>query len=237
MKVVWLVVVLLLLPLAGLTVSDPGNPAVARLWAVEAQDQWLPVCTAFYLDHPAPRRFLLPARATLVTAGHCAGERRAVARSVLDPKSPVEWTRTLTGTETCESWGWFEVLCRHRWDVAVGTTDDLRASRVRLRLASHAPQEGEPVWVHGFGLGVENVVMARVKPPDPRFPGMLALDAVTGDVLPGNSGSPVLDGEGQVVGVVVAVLAKGPCVPVLTCEPDYRSVVATPADGVASLLR
>ncbi|GIV01003.1 MAG: hypothetical protein KatS3mg014_2618 [Actinomycetota bacterium] len=88
--------------------------------------------------------------------------------------------------------------------VAVSRAEDLAAISVpvrlpRLELARHAPRAGEPVVVVGSPLGLEHtVVTGVVSGQRERY---LQISA---PLSPGDSGAPVLDASGRVVGVAVS---------------------------------
>lgn len=73
-----------------------------------------------------------------------------------------------------------------------------------LPISSDTPEQGSPVVVIGSPLGLEGTVTdGLVSRVDPNFIQMSA------PISPGNSGSPVLNAEGEVVGIATIKIAGG----------------------------
>lgn len=180
-------------PVAALSVSDVGNPAVTRLWGSTGY----PNCTAFYLQ-PAPRKFLLEPRAVVLSAGHCAPGANEIGRG--QTRAVVDWR------QVSFTYCFFFGVCVEAPDYALGVVDDLRSERTFLSLAVKDPEEGDRLWVHGFGYGVEQVVVLRVVAKDEKEHQESYTLEVEGypriHLNRGMSGSPVLDRYGKVVGLL-----------------------------------
>ncbi len=88
-------------------------------------------------------------------------------------------------------------------------------------------QETQPLWVSGFPFGEnlgKNVTLTESKVSSLRKEnGVLTRVQVHGDMQPGNSGGPVVDAQGDVVGVSVATWGR------------TRINLAIPADAVLNL--
>ncbi len=103
-----------------------------------------------------------------------------------------------------------QVLCDEGRDiafVAIAVPEGTGA----LRFAAGPPAQGDRVWVWGYPLGttiaLEPSVAAGVVSATETARGFLALD-VSG--APGNSGGPVVDERGDVVGILVGSWNAGP---------------------------
>ncbi len=227
-----LVVVLLLLPVMVGAISDVGDLRVTRLWDTD-QDF---VCTGFYIEGPAlAREYLLESRSWFATAGHCTYGTLVAGRTLEGPKAPVDIRAKLLGHEACKpSEDFGRMVCENRWDAAVGVTKS--PVKKGYRLAAKDAEPGEPVFIHGFGFGVENIVMGVTASVDQSdTDGFLLIKGITGLVFPGNSGSPVLNKRGEVVGILVAVRCIQPgffgC-----AEVDAKTIYATPVSVIKKLL-
>ena len=98
---------------------------------------------------------------------------------------------------------------------------DRIADVVRLSLASPAkganslsltkslPKQGEKVVVFGSPLGLELTVSDGIVSAIRDIPGVAKIIQITAPISPGSSGSPVLNLNGEVVGVVTSYLAEG----------------------------
>lgn len=125
----------------------------------------------------------------VLTAKHVADEDGLVARTRDGDKLPL--------TKVWES---------DTQDLAImQTAQDFPASVPVATLTCDLPKVGDPVTVIGNPLGAEFVfgfghIASTVSPKDDTT---VVMDL---NVLPGDSGGPVLDAKGHVVGVVVAVM-------------------------------
>lgn len=175
---------LLVLVTSASGVISFGDGTALRLWTKDGA----PLCTAFLVEGPpVPHRVFQPQPSWVMSAEHCAEAGAALGVDVFSPKSPVTW-----------------VARNATKDVALGTV--VWDAPVRLRPASEFSEVGEPVFIHGFGLAVENIVVGVVIPNHPDFPEYRVVLTITGPLWPGNSGSPVLNMRGEVVGLVSGVL-------------------------------
>ncbi len=95
-------------------------------------------------------------------------------------------------------------LCNERADIAFVTVAVPDGTAV-LHFAASGPQQGDRIWVWGYPLGttiaLEPSVAAGMISATETPNGQLALD-VSG--APGNSGGPVVNDAGEVVGILVA---------------------------------
>ena len=90
-------------------------------------------------------------------------------------------------------------------DLAIITTD--QSMRAFAELAQEDPAEGDAITVTGYPNGgklttVSGVVLGAT--PDPLGAAMGEVLATTAEVEPGSSGSPVLNEDGEIVGVIYA---------------------------------
>lgn len=100
-------------------------------------------------------------------------------------------------------------MCNERYDIAFVAVP-VPDGTALLRFAAGAPSQGERIWVWGYPLGttiaLEPSVAVGVISATETPHGYLALD-VSG--APGNSGGPVVDDAGEVVGILVAAWTAG----------------------------
>ena len=202
-----------------LAVISQGNAAITRLWAGDD-----PACSASY---PMIQTGYDENLVYVLSAGHCTVAnyaKRDVTDSVL---YKVDWRAMLLG----------RYGINRRVDVAIGTVP--RPSELplhkRLWLADTMPREGA-VWIAGFPLAVESVVIAQVIGEDPELPGSVLIQVRDPySILPGSSGSAVLNKYGQIVGVVWGVrMAMNPIT--FQGEPT-GTVIVTPVEEVHKLLK
>jgi hypothetical protein len=97
-----------------------------------------------------------------------------------------------------------QVLCDERADVAF-ISATLPEGTATMEFVASAPLQGEQIWVWGYPLGTTiavepSVAAGIVSATQTAREGFLAL-SVSG--APGNSGGPVLNAEGKVVGILV----------------------------------
>ncbi|MDR7528672.1 MAG: serine protease [Armatimonadota bacterium] len=180
---------------SGRAVLSPGHPALTRLWGLGPEGERVFTCTAFYIRTPkrAPEGL-----GTLATAGHCAEVSRFAGRDADQASfAYVNWRALVDG----------RIGVHRRWDVAIGTAPELPESGRPLWLGD-PPRPDQRVWVIGYPAGVERVVACEVVGPSrpagdgTPFPGSWDLDCPPDSILPGSSGSPVVDSGGRVVGVL-----------------------------------
>jgi hypothetical protein len=183
------VVFLCLLTLASGTIAtasaitDLGDPRVTRIWSESADGSAAFTCSATWI-RPAKGQV-----SWLLTAGHCAGAtyvKRNVTETIL---AGIDWRVVVTSHAYADRF----------LDIAIATAPDLRASRTyHSFFAEKAPEKGI-VYIHGFPAGAEQIQVAQVLGKTPIG---IALRVVSGQVLPGSSGSVVLDQDGFIVGVL-----------------------------------
>ena len=99
--------------------------------------------------------------------------------------------------------------------LAVDENDDLAVLKVdgknlpRLMLSQSQVAVGEHVIAIGSPLGLQNTVSDGIVSGTPEIPKGRPLIQTTAPISPGNSGGPLLNGEGEVVGVVEAYVPHG----------------------------
>lgn len=94
-------------------------------------------------------------------------------------------------------------------DLALLAVEIPEAESTSLALAAAEPEIGDRVIAIGSPYGLELTVSEGIVSsirPDPIFGTLLQ---ITAPISPGSSGGPILDGEGNVVGVATAVLSEG----------------------------
>jgi regulator of sirC expression with transglutaminase-like and TPR domain/S1-C subfamily serine protease len=171
---------------AGAASSPPGDGLAQRL-AREARDS-LVLITVNGRDSQQMQLgagFIISADGLIATNAHVIGEGRPISVKLADERT-------------------FEATAVHAWDRHL----DLAVIRVEadglkpLALAdSQDVQQGEPVVALGNPHGLRNSVVAGVVSGVREFDEQKMLQLAI-PVEPGNSGGPVLDGRGRVVGVV-----------------------------------
>lgn len=214
----------------ALAVVDLGSPAATRLWVLAPERQF--VCSATYVD-PFPGA-AADGRTWILTAGHCVLAGGAIVGRNTDQI-------------VFAAVNWRAVEMHEGTDLAIGTAPEIRdeAGRSARRLATTLPYE-TLLYVHGFPLGVEAVTPARaVRPDELQALGLPAyvIDALVsaqiaviltprGDIRGGSSGSAVLDGFGQIVGVVWGLVAPE----LVPATVPYDVVLVTPVERLREVL-
>lgn len=207
-RIIALLVCLLLLAAQGAqAIVDLGHPAVTRIWTSDAF-----ACSATYI------REARPGVAWILSAGHCAIARYTKRNATVSILGGIDWRVTVQSHAYSES----------VYDIAIGTVPDVRPEGDRKYYSFFAekfPEEGV-VYIHGFPLGIESVVIGTVVGPAQAngkdMPGTWEVRVRrAGDVMPGSSGSVVLDGNGYIVGVLWGLKVVSP----LTEEPTDRVFV------------
>lgn len=103
-----------------------------------------------------------------------------------------------------------QVLCNERYDVAVIVTA-VPEGTAFLQFAEGKPAQGDRIWVWGYPLGTriatEPSLAQGIVSATGINEGTFALDVSGG---PGNSGGPVLNEEGKVIGILLGTWNAGP---------------------------
>lgn len=79
-----------------------------------------------------------------------------------------------------------------------------RSTLPTIRLADSTPRVGEPVFVVGAPLGLEATVSDGIVSAVRSLPEFGEVIQVTAPISPGSSGSPVMNGRGEVIGIATA---------------------------------
>jgi len=96
------------------------------------------------------------------------------------------------------------------WDLVVAVIDPPRGGVSSLKISNAFPEVGERVAVVGSPLGLEQTLSDGVVSAVRRAAGGKILQ-ISAAVYPGSSGSPVINREGEVVGVATLQVVKGQC--------------------------
>ncbi|MGD0077961.1 MAG: tetratricopeptide repeat protein [Sedimentisphaerales bacterium] len=78
-----------------------------------------------------------------------------------------------------------------------------------LNLSEIVPSEGQDIVVIGNPLGLESTVSAGIVSAVRDIPAFGKIIQITAPVSPGSSGSPVLNSNGEVIGIATLVVTKG----------------------------
>ncbi len=94
-------------------------------------------------------------------------------------------------------------------DVALLQVDAPPNAAAPLQLVRTSPQEGEAIVVIGNPLGLEGSVSNGIVSAVRDIPNFGRIIQITAPISPGSSGSPVVNMQGQVIGVATLQLAEG----------------------------
>ncbi len=95
-------------------------------------------------------------------------------------------------------------------DIVLLQTEAPKGKYDPLEIADTYPEEGENVIVIGNPLGLfEGSLSTGIVAATRDLPGIGEVVQITAPVSPGNSGSPVMDSEGKVIGIVTFGVTKG----------------------------
>ena len=104
--------------------------------------------------------------------------------------------------------------------------------RSRLQLARSAPEQGQQIIVigspEGLGNSVSDGIVSAIRTMDSR-----RLIQLTAPISAGSSGGPVLNAQGQVVGVMVSTLSAGQNLNFAVPVEDVRALVESPPASLA----
>lgn len=174
-------------------IVDLGDPKVTRLWrTTETGGRF--TCSATYI------REAREGVAWILTAGHCAGAQYVKREVNGGISAAIDWRVVVTSHN----------YAGRLLDIALATAPDTRADQKYHSLIAEKFPDSGLVYIHGFPMGIERVVVARVVGPTkaPNLLGTMEVKVVPGSVLPGSSGSVVLDPQGFVVGVLWGMSVK-----------------------------
>ena len=108
----------------------------------------------------------------------------------------------------------------------------LGSPQSRLQLALSAPEQGQRIIVigspEGLGNSISDGIVSAIRTLDGR-----RLIQLTAPISAGSSGGPVLNAQGQVVGVTVSTLATGQNVNFAVPVEDVRALVESPPASLA----
>lgn len=222
--------------LPAIAIQDIGDQRVTRLWSQD--DRFM--CTGFYvrspLDNTAPDGF-----AYVLTAGHCAIApylRRNKETSVL---AGVNWQIVVNAG----------ARGLRRSDFAFGNTPEIRDETQPGRdrafwFAAKFPEiPGSNVYIHGFPRGIERVTngfVVEASHPLLRdsalasYPNWKVALVPEGEILPGSSGSPVIDDDGRVVGILWGIINEANR-PAQTIMDKLDIALITPIEEVLATIR
>jgi hypothetical protein len=108
----------------------------------------------------------------------------------------------------------------------------LRSPTRGLRIASKAPEVGEAVVVIGAPEGLSNTVTDGIVSALRDLNGQKLLQ-ISAPISPGSSGGPVLNLDGEVIGVAVAFLRDGQNLNFAVPAADLSALVNSPASRIA----
>lgn len=183
-----LLAVCLLIASPAFAIVDLGDPRVTRIWRpTDEGDRF--TCSATWIRPGSG------STSWLLTAGHCATDAKYVKRGVNDGVSTViNWKAVITS----------HAQSGKLIDLAIATAPDLRDDRkYHSFIADKFPASaGTKLYIHGFPNGVERVTPAIVVGLSDLDRTSMEVKVEPGSILPGSSGSVVLDSNSFVVGVV-----------------------------------
>ncbi len=78
-----------------------------------------------------------------------------------------------------------------------------------LNLSVNVPSEGEDIVVIGNPLGLESTVSTGIVSAVRDIPAFGKILQITAPISPGSSGSPVINSEGEVIGIATLIVTKG----------------------------
>ena len=78
-----------------------------------------------------------------------------------------------------------------------------------LNLSVNVPSEGEDIFVIGNPLGLESTVSTGIVSAVRDIPAFGKILQITAPISPGSSGSPVINSEGEVIGIATLIVTKG----------------------------
>lgn len=78
-----------------------------------------------------------------------------------------------------------------------------------LNLSVNVPSEGEDIFVIGNPLGLESTVSTGIVSAVRDIPAFGKILQITAPISPGSSGSPVINSEGEVIGIATLVATEG----------------------------
>ena len=230
--------------LAGCVPAPGAAPSAAT--HVDAQDV-IPTAAAVDADTPAVRASSLERiarRMTVRVRSRGCGRIGTASAVAVGRRLLVTNRHVIAGADSIELNYWDGTSARARLET-VATADDLALIRVSLRLpavgrlaAGDAP-EGTSLMVVGYpNGGQQKVVRAKLVEYAPldRHPDASAVMRLSSPIAPGNSGGPVVDGSGAVVGVVFGIetaTGNGLAVPASAVQ---RLVDRRRADGAPGCL-
>jgi tetratricopeptide (TPR) repeat protein len=156
---------------------DKVQPAVVTIRTFDAQTKLLGLGTGFFVN----------------AEGHLISNHHVLQGA---------YTATVK-TQAGESFPVREVLADNEAVDLIKLAVDIPAAKVRwLEAAAAAPRIAAPVLVVGSPLGLEQTVSEGIISAVREVPGMGHIFQTTAPISQGSSGSPVVDQQGRVVGVV-----------------------------------
>ena len=186
-------VVLLLLTTASAVIGQPAlpelvrkvKPAVVSIITYDAEGEPLMTGSGFFVDH-----------CKVVTNLHVIRGATKVEIKMLDGKGRTYPAAGILAVDT-------------EGDLALMRVDVPQERTRSIELASDLPDEGETIFVIGNPLKLEGSVSDGIVSAVREVPNVGRIIQITAPISHGNSGSPVFNLRGQVLGVVTVKVTNG----------------------------
>jgi tetratricopeptide (TPR) repeat protein len=120
-------------------------------------------------------------------------------------------------------------------DLALLQVDAPREFAIPLRIEKTAPQEGESIVVIGNPFGLEGSVSNGIVSAVREIPGYGKIIQITAPISPGSSGSPVVNMQGQVIGVATLQAAEGQSLNFAVPSDRIAQLKISPVQSFATL--